>query len=109
MSFRILVQWRKHYWQYGLNIITDQVAEVFIVPEVECSFGDLTLESAHASSMPSCNSHLEMRAGDRFCQLVEERLLNFGELCRIHHLKDVLYFVQEHDLLCAVDFRPISK
>lgn len=42
MTFRILVQWRKHNGQYGLNIITDQVAEVFIVPEVECSFGDLT-------------------------------------------------------------------
>ena len=40
---------------------------------------------------------------------MEERLLDLGEFCRIHNLKDILDFVQEHDFLCAVDFGPVSK
>lgn len=41
MSFRIFVQGRKHDRQYHLDIVANQIAKVFVVPEVECAFGDL--------------------------------------------------------------------
>ena len=50
-----------------------------------------------------------MRAGHRFGQLIEQRLLDFSKLVWIHDLEDVFNFIKEHDFLGAVDFRPISK
>ena len=92
MALGVLVQWRKHDWENDLHVITDKIAEILVVPEVERSFCDL-----------------EMRAGDRFGQLVEQGLLNLGELGRIHDLKNVFNLVEEHDLLGAVDLGPISQ
>jgi hypothetical protein len=46
MTFRILVERREHYRQDGFDVVADQVAEVFVVPEVERSLGDLALQSA---------------------------------------------------------------
>jgi DNA-binding helix-hairpin-helix protein with protein kinase domain len=37
----VFVQRCKHDGQYDLDIVTDQVAKVFVVPEVQRSFGDL--------------------------------------------------------------------
>ena len=53
--------------------------------------------------------YLEMRACNGLGQLVEERLLNLGELIRIHNLKDILYLIEVHDFLSTIDLRPISE
>ena len=53
--------------------------------------------------------YLEMWTSNRFCQLVEKRLLNFCKFAWIHDFKDVFYFVEKHDLFGTIDFRPISK
>lgn len=50
-----------------------------------------------------------MRARNRLGQLLEEWLLNFGEFRRVHHLKDILHFVEVHNFLGAVGFRPVSQ
>lgn len=50
-----------------------------------------------------------MRACNRLGQLLEEWLLNFSEFRRVHHLKDVFHFVEVHDLLGTVGFRPVSQ
>jgi len=41
VSFRVLVEWRKHDWQNDINVVADQVAEILVIPEVKCSLGDL--------------------------------------------------------------------
>jgi len=41
MSLRILIERSEHYGQDHLNIITDKITEIFIVPEVQRAFGDL--------------------------------------------------------------------
>jgi hypothetical protein len=41
VALGILEQRREHDWQNDLNIIADQVAKIFIVPEVERTLGDL--------------------------------------------------------------------
>lgn len=50
-----------------------------------------------------------MRASDRFGQLIEERLLDFGKFRGIHYLKNVLHLIKEHDLFCTVDLGPITQ
>jgi hypothetical protein len=45
MALRVLVKGREHYWEYRLDIIAYQIAEVFIVPEIKGSLGNLTLKS----------------------------------------------------------------
>ena len=92
MPLGVLVERREHDWEYDFDIVADQIAEVLVVPEIKGSFGNL-----------------EVRAGDGFSQLVEQRLLNLSKLSRVHDFKNVLYFVEEHDLLCAVDFGPIAQ
>jgi len=54
-------------------------------------------------------TYLEMRTRNRLRKLVEQRLLNLSKLCRVHNLENVLDFIEEHDLLGAVDFRPVAK
>jgi len=92
MPLGVLVERREHDWEYDFDIVADQIAEVLVVPKVECPFGNL-----------------EVRACNRLGQLVEEGLLDFGELGWIHDLEDIFNFVEEHDLLCAVDFGPIAQ
>ena len=92
MALRVLVKRSEHDWQDDLNIVADEVAKVFIVPEVQGTFCDL-----------------EVRTCYRFCELVEERLLDFGELCRIHHFEDILDFIKKHDFFGAIDLGPVSK
>jgi len=41
MSFRVLVQRCKHDRQDRFNVVTNKVAEVLVVPEVQRSFGNL--------------------------------------------------------------------
>ena len=62
---------------------------------------------ARRKSIALC--YLEMWAGDRFSQLVEKWLLDLGKFVRIHNFEDIFDFVEEHDFLGAVDFRPIAK
>jgi hypothetical protein len=50
-----------------------------------------------------------MRTCNRLGQLIEQWLLNLGKLGGIHDFEDVLYLVQEHDLLCTVDLGPVPK
>jgi hypothetical protein len=109
MAFRVFVEGREHDRQYSLYIVAYQITEIFVVPEVECSLGHLTLKSAHVHRVVSPNAHLKMRAGHGFCQLVEERLLHFGKFCWVHHFKYIFNFVQKHDLFCAVDLWPVPQ
>lgn len=113
MTLGVLEQRREHDWQNDLNIIADQVAEVFIVPEVECTLGDLgkkkTVSSLRNYSAIAISTHLEMRACNRLGQLLEEWLLDFGKFRRVHHLEDVFHFVKVHNFLGAVGFRPVSQ
>lgn len=92
VSFRVLIEWREHDWENNLDVVADEITEVFIVPEVKSSF---------------CN--LEVRTGDRLSELVKERLLNLGEFGGIHDFKYVLHFIQEHHLFCAVGLGPVPK
>lgn len=54
-------------------------------------------------------SYLEMWAGHRFGQLVEQRFLHLRKLVRIHYLEDVFHLIQKHDFLGTIDFRPVPK
>ena len=54
-------------------------------------------------------THLEVGTCYRLSQLIEQRLLHFRELIRVHNLEDVFHFIQKHDFLCAVYLGPISK
>ena len=92
VAFGVLVERLEHDRQNDFDIVADEIAEVFVVPEVEGSLGNL-----------------EVRAGDRLRELVEERLLDFSKFGRIHDFEDVFHLVEEHDFFCAVDFGPISE
>lgn len=52
MSFGVLVKWRKHDRQNGLHVVTDQIAEVLIVPEVQS-----TLRNLHVGRQASVGDH----------------------------------------------------
>jgi hypothetical protein len=91
MPLGVLVKRGKHDRENDLDVVTDQVTEILIIPEVKSTF-----------------SNLEMRAGDGFGQLMKERLLDLRKLCRVHNLEDILHLVQEHDLFGAVDLGPVS-
>ena len=54
-------------------------------------------------------TNLEMWASDGFCELMENGLLYFSELRRIHDFEDIFYFIEEHDFFGAVDFWPVSE
>ena len=45
VSLRILIKWSKHDRKDDLHIVADKVAEVFVVPEVKSTLGDLSSES----------------------------------------------------------------
>ena len=92
VALGVLIEGSKHDGENDVNVVADKVAEILVVPEVQGSLGDL-----------------EVRAGNGFGQLVEEGFLDLCELTRIHDLKDVLDFVQEHDFLRAVDLGPIAQ
>jgi hypothetical protein len=53
--------------------------------------------------------YLEMRTGNGFGELMEKRILYFGEFPRVHDLEYVLNFVKEHHLLGAIHFWPIPQ
>jgi len=92
MTLRVLVERREHNRQDNLDIVADEIAEILVVPEVEGSLGNL-----------------KVRARNGLCELVEQWLLYLGELSRIHHLKDVLNLVKEHNFFSAVDLGPIAQ
>ena len=45
MTFRVLIKWCKHDWQDGLDVVTHEITEVLVVPEVKSSFGNLKVIS----------------------------------------------------------------
>jgi hypothetical protein len=92
VALRVFVERRKHDGQDNFDVVADQVAEILVVPKVERPFSDL-----------------EMRACHGFRELVEQRLLDLGEFGRVHDLKDVFDFVEEHDLLGAIDLGPVPQ
>jgi hypothetical protein len=91
MAFGVFIEGSKHDGKDDFHIIADQVAEVFVIPKVE---------------RPLC--YLEVRASNRLGELMEQGFLNLGKFRRVHHLKNVFYLVEEHDLLGAVDLGPIA-
>lgn len=92
MSFRVLIEWRKHYRKNDLDVVAHKIAKVLVIPEIQGSF-----------------SNLEMRTCDRLGKLVEEGFLDLGELGGVHDLEYVLHFVQEHHLFGTIGLRPIAK
>jgi hypothetical protein len=92
MTLRVLIERCEHNRQDNLHIVANQVAKVFVVPEVQCALGDL-----------------KMWAGHGFGQLMEERFLNLGKLGRVHDLENILDFVEKHDFLGAIDLGPVSQ
>jgi hypothetical protein len=92
MSLGVFVERSEHDRENSFHIITDEIAEIFIVPEIEGTLGNL-----------------EMWTSDRLSQLVEERFLNFGEFSGVHNLEDIFDFVEVHDLLGAVCLRPVTQ
>jgi Trm5-related predicted tRNA methylase len=92
MSLRVFIQGREHDRENDFYIVTDKIAKVLVVPEVKRAL-----------------RNLEVGTSDRLGQLIEKRLLHFRELGGVHNLEDILYLVQEHDLLCAIDFGPITQ
>lgn len=55
------------------------------------------------------STHLEMGAGNRLGQLVEQGLLHLSELARVHDLKDVFDLIKIHDFFGAVGFGPEAQ
>jgi hypothetical protein len=41
VSLRVLIQRREHDGQNDFNVVADKVTEILVVPEVECSLGNL--------------------------------------------------------------------
>ena len=41
MTLRVFVEWCKHNGEDNLDIVRDQVAKVFVVPEIQGSLSDL--------------------------------------------------------------------
>lgn len=52
--------------------------------------------------------YLKVGTCDGLCELIEKWFLDFGKFLRVHDLKDIFHFVQEHDLFSTIDFRPVS-
>lgn len=50
-----------------------------------------------------------MWTGNRLCQLIEKRLLDFGELGGVHYFKDIFNLIQKHYFFRAVDFGPVPQ
>jgi hypothetical protein len=92
VTFGVLIQGREHDREDGLHVVADQIAKVFVVPEIQCSLGDL-----------------EMRTRNRFGELIEEWLLDLGKLLWVHDFENIFDFIQEHDFLGAVGFGPVSQ
>ena len=42
MPFRIFVQWCKHDWENDLDIITDEITKVLVIPEIQGALCNLT-------------------------------------------------------------------
>jgi hypothetical protein len=47
MSLRVLVKRCEHDWKNHVNIVTDEIAEVFVVPEIEGALGNLRGQDVH--------------------------------------------------------------
>jgi hypothetical protein len=109
VTFRILVKRSKHYRQYRLHVVADQIAEVFIVPEVKCPFSNLINQSVCIQKQEVESAYLEMGAGDRLGELIEQWFLDLGKLGGIHDLEDIFNLVKEHDFFGAVCLWPVSQ
>lgn len=58
--------------------------------------------------MQGQRTYLEMWACNRLGQLLEQGLLDFSKLGRIHDLENILHFVEVHHLFCAVNLGPVA-
>ena len=93
MPFGVLKQRRKHNRQDRLDVVADKVAEILIIPEVQCALSHLVDIQWPERDEDGLNTYLEMRTGNRLGQLIEQWLLNLGKLGGIHDFEDVLYLV----------------
>ncbi|MCV5090294.1 hypothetical protein OFC13_27045, partial [Escherichia coli] len=72
MSLGVFVERSEHDGENDLDIVAHEIAEVLVVPEIQSSLGDL-----------------EVRAGNRFGELMEQRLLEVGEVRWVNDVEDV--------------------
>ena len=63
MALRVFVQRSEHDRQDNFNIIADEVAKVFIVPEVERTLGDLCQWLVEINKSKQGCTNLEMGTG----------------------------------------------
>lgn len=109
MAFRVFVQWGKHDWQNDFDVITNKIAEILIVPEIQRSLGNLFASVRLIEDIElGCSTYLEMGTGDGFRQLIKQRFLDLCKLGRVHHFEDVFDLVQEHNLFGTVYFWPVA-
>lgn len=95
MTLRVLKQRREHDRQNHFDIIADEVAKVFVIPEIQGTLGDLAkvLAVEGNSWKRGSMTNLEVRTGNTLGQLVEQWLLDLGKLGGVHHLKNILHLV----------------
>lgn len=105
------VEGGKHQRQDDLAVLLYQAEDVLIIPEIKSPLCYLRHKQAQESmkEVPSqtgfcinqsvCGDfHLEVRAGDAGCDLLEERLLDPDELGRLDHVQDLLDLAEKHYL-----------
>ena len=110
MAFRVLVERCEHDREDDFYIVTDKVAKVFIVPEIEGTLCDLVDAISRRNGIRfHVVLYLEVWACNGLCQLMEQRFLHFGKLIGIHDLKYILHLIQEHYFLSAINFWPIPE
>jgi hypothetical protein len=63
MALRVLVQRSEHDRQDDFNVVANKVAEVFVVPEVKRTFGDLCQKLVCINKSKQECTNLEMGTG----------------------------------------------
>lgn len=81
-----------------------QIDDILVVPIVQCPLGDLDI-----SATLTLRTHLEVLTVDTSRQLGKQRRNDFGKLCRLDDIQDLLHLVEIHDLFWRVYFRPIPQ
>lgn len=65
MAFGVLIKRSEHNWQYHFNIVANEIAEVLIVPKIQCAFSNLQSTISKPASARAQDAYLEMRTRDR--------------------------------------------
>lgn len=105
------VEGGEHQWKDDLAVLLYQAEDVLVVPEIKSPLCYLrhkqTGEGMKAlgarlgfwmNQSVSGGFHLEVRAGDAGCDLLEERLLDPDELGWLDHVQDLLDLAEKHYL-----------